>query len=130
MRRMRDTQRARQLRKSRTEAEHCLWQHLRGRRLGGLKFRRQYPILDYFVDFYCAEHGIVVELDGSQHLDGASQDVARTRTLERLGLRVLRFWNDDVLARTDDVLLVIVAACEQAIPPVGRALPRAGEGST
>jgi len=127
---MRDAQRARQLRKARTEAEHRLWQHLRGRRLGGLKFRRQYPILDYFVDFYCAEHGVVVELDGSQHLEGAPQDEARTRALERRGLRVLRFWNDDVLARTDDVLLVIVEACGPAFPPFGRALPRAGEGSS
>jgi adenine-specific DNA-methyltransferase len=109
---MRDIKRARQLRGARTEAEQRLWQYLRGRRLGGLKFRRQHPILDYFVDFYCAEHGLVVELDGSQHLDRKSADASRSMTLEHRGLRVLRFWNDDVLARTDEVLSAIIAACE------------------
>jgi very-short-patch-repair endonuclease len=104
---------ARILRTRRTEAEHRLWQHLRARRLNGLKFRRQHPVGDYFIDFYCAELGLAIEIDGSQHLDETGKDAARTRGLEWRGLRVLRFWNDDVLARTDDVLAAILDAVER-----------------
>ena len=114
MRQMRDIPRARKLRCDRTDAEHRLWQHLRGRRLGGLKFRRQHPLGECFVDFYCAERGLVVELDGSRHLDSL-QDAARTRTLEARGLRVVRFWNDDVLLRTEEVLDAIVVAAEEGV---------------
>jgi very-short-patch-repair endonuclease len=78
-----------------------------------LKFRRQHPLGDYFLDFYCAECGLVVELDGSQHVD-SPKDVARTRSLEARGLRPVRVWNDDVFLRIDDVLELIVAAASGA----------------
>lgn len=68
MRGRRSTHRERTLRRNSTEAEHALWQHLRGRRLLGLKFRRQHRIDRFFVDFACLENRLIVEVDGSQHL--------------------------------------------------------------
>ena len=97
-------ERARQLRNAATDAERHLWRHLRGEQLGGFKFRRQYPLAGYIVDFVCIPARLVLELDGGQHQEAVSYDVARTRAIEALGYRVLRFWNDDVLLRTDAVL--------------------------
>ena len=95
---------ARDLRHNATDAERCLWQHLRGRRLRGLKFRRQFAIAGFVADFACVEIKLVVELDGGQHLERAAEDASRTMRIEANGYRVLRFWNDDVLTRTDAVL--------------------------
>jgi very-short-patch-repair endonuclease len=100
----------RELRRNQTEAERHLWQYLRNRRLLGFNFRRQHRIGRYVADFACTELGLVVELDGSQHLVFADADVRRTRALGRMGYRVVRFWNDDALARTAVVLDAIVAA--------------------
>jgi len=72
--------------------------------LHGLKFRRQLPIAGYIADFACVEARIVIELDGGQHLDRQAYDAERARKLAINGYRVLRFWNDDVLLRTQDVL--------------------------
>ncbi|OHE84259.1 MAG: DNA methylase [Lysobacterales bacterium RIFOXYD1_FULL_69_11] len=96
---------ARQLRRGMTDAERALWYHLRAGRLDGLKFRRQHPIPPYVVDFYCDAARLVIELDGSQHTE--EHDLHRTRFLESKGLTVLRFWNDDVLVRTQAVLEVV-----------------------
>ena len=95
---------AKRMRHQSTEAEYRLWLHLRAWRLRGCKFRRQQPLGRYIVDFVCFEHRLVIEVDGSQHLEQAGHDVARTMWLAENGFRVLRFWNDDVLARTDVVL--------------------------
>ncbi len=95
---------ARALRNKATDAERHLWQQLRGRRLAGYKFRRQYPIAGFIADFACIEAKLVVELDGGQHVERSAEDAARTRRIECNGYRVLRFWNDDVLVRTEDVL--------------------------
>lgn len=100
-------QRARELRRSATDAEQHLWRHLRKRQIAGHHFRRQHPVAEYFVDFACLEMRLVVELDGGQHLDTRAYDDKRTARLEKLGFRVLRFWNDDVMLRTDCVLEVI-----------------------
>ena len=108
MRGKQDHSRERELRRNQTEAERHLWRFLRDRRLLGFKFRRQHRIGPYFADFVCAECGLVVELDGSQHLACADADARRTRVLQRMGYRVVRFWNDDVLARTGVVLEAIV----------------------
>ncbi len=97
---------AKTLRRKMTDAEQALWFRLRGGRLDGWKFRRQHPIPPYIVDFYCMETRLVVELDGSQH--GADVDAARTATLEKQGLQVLRFWDNQVLASMDDVLSEIL----------------------
>ncbi len=103
-------ERARRLRREQSDAERLLWGHLRARRLGGFKFRRQAPRAPFIVDFVCAERRLVVELDGSQHgADAAvAYDVRRTATLNARGLRVVRYWNHDVLKHLrfvlDDIL--------------------------
>ncbi len=99
--------RARNLRVTGTDAERRLWAHLRDRRLANCKFRRQQLIGRYIVDFVCFEARIVVEADGSQHQDQAAYDSTRTEYLASRGYRVLRFWNNDVLLRTEVVLDVI-----------------------
>jgi very-short-patch-repair endonuclease len=96
---------ARELRRQSTDAEQRLWLHLRAGRLNGLKFRRQHPIPPYVADFYCESARLVIELDGSQHNEGV--DDARTRFLELLGLKVLRYWDNEVLQQTDAVLEAI-----------------------
>jgi very-short-patch-repair endonuclease len=95
--------RARVLRKNMTDAELALWSKLRHKQLG-VKFRRQVPIGVYIVDFYSVECQLVIELDGSQHVDQAEYDEIRTQYLHSAGLRVVRFWNHDVLVRTDAVI--------------------------
>nr|WP_229720925.1 DUF559 domain-containing protein [Dyella nitratireducens] len=84
-----------------------MWRHLRHRNLEAHKFRRQYPIAEYIVDFVCLSAMLVIEIDGGQHVDAAEYDAVRTRRLEARGFRVLRFWNDEVLLQTGDVLEVI-----------------------
>ncbi len=90
------TKRARALRNNMTGTERLLWIHLRGRKLEGWKFRRQHPIGEYIVDFYCPAARLVVELDGSSH--GFDQqlryDEARQRYLEFRDYKVLRFSGD------------------------------------
>ena len=104
--------RARILRNSATDAERRLWQHLRLRQLGGFKFRRQVPLHGYVVDFLCVELKLVVELDGGQHADQTAYDEIRTGVLQGAGYRVLRYWNDDALLRTSDVLEDILRELE------------------
>ncbi len=101
------TERARQLRVRQTKAEALLWQVLRGRRLCGIKFRRQFPIESAIADFACIEHRLVVELDGDYHDYTLERDQARQQRLEAAGWRVLRFCNDDVLSDVESVALAI-----------------------
>ena len=97
------------MRSNATDAEDVLWEELRGRRLEGLKFRRQVPLGPFIVDFLCLEHRLVIEVDGSQHGDARlAYDVGRTRWLEGEGFTVVRFWNDDVLRDIHNVCLHIV----------------------
>ena len=98
------TRRSRRLRRTSTDAELRLWYHLRDRRLNGHKFRRQHPIGHHFADFACVDRHIVVELDGGQHAQSRRFDDQRTQRLAELGWRVVRFWDDDVLLRADQVL--------------------------
>jgi len=108
---------ARELRRKQTDAESLMWSALRNRQLAGAKFRRQHPIGDYILDFYCHEQKIAVELDGSQHFDGCQKDydVQRTESLNRLGIRVLRFDNRQVLMETEGVLEKIYSALTPAL---------------
>ncbi len=99
---------AKRLRHTSTDAEACLWHHLRAGRLHGIKFKRQKPIGAYIVDFICIDRNLVIEVDGGQHLEQAERDTVRTRWLEAQGFTVLRFWNDDVLRDTDAVLQEIL----------------------
>lgn len=106
---------ARSLRKRMTEAESRLWFLLRDRRLTGAKFRRQYPLGRYIADFYCHEHRLVLEADGGQHNESL-RDEQRDSWLAGEGYRVLRFWNDDILSRQEQVLAVIVHALRAPSP--------------
>jgi len=98
----RQIERARHLRREPTDAEVRLWHHLRDRRLEGVKFRRQHPLLGYYLDFACEEARLVVEADGGQHSPEA--DAPRTRALEAAGYQVIRFWDHDVLGNTEGVV--------------------------
>lgn len=104
--------RARELRAEDTKAEAHLWASLRDRRLGGWRWKRQVPQGPYIVDFYCAEAKLVVEVDGGQHAEAVPYDERRTAYLASKGLRVLRFWNREVLTNRDGVGLTILNACE------------------
>jgi very-short-patch-repair endonuclease len=101
---------ARQLRRDMTDAERCLWKHLRAHRFAGEKFRRQEPIGPYIVDFVSHRSRLVVELDGGKHAVEVEHDRERTRWLESRGYRVVRFWNNTVLAETEPVLEAIALA--------------------
>ena len=94
---------ARELRKNQTKEERLLWNAFLSKY--PMRFRRQYVIGNYIVDFYCHEAKMVVELDGSQHygFDGMEHDRARSSYLESLGLLILRFSNLDVLRQFDNV---------------------------
>ena len=134
---------ARGLRKTNTDGEALIWRLLRNRTLANEKFRRQHPTRGddprYVLDFYCAEQKLGVELDGSQHHVQADYDQIRTAWFENQGIRVLRFWNNDVLLQTEAVLEAIYLALTPPPPspltptpganvrPSGSAL--AGEGS-
>ena len=96
---------SRRLRREMTDAERKLWQHLRGRQLDGLKFRRQHPVPPYIADFCCVERKLIVELDGSQHNE--HKDAARTRFLESLSWKVIRFWDNEALLQTEAVVEAI-----------------------
>ena len=93
----------------------------------GLKFRRQYPIAGYVADFACVEAHLVVELDGGQHTERIAEDESRTRKIEVNGYRVLRFWNDDVLLRTESVLAEIYR--QVSTPPQPSPVDRGGSQS-
>ena len=92
-----DTPVRRALRQRSTPAEEVLWESLRDRRLEGLKFRRQHGFGPFVLDFSCAAHSLVIELDGAIHDDQAEQDAYRTEYLAQYGYRVIRFRNEEVL---------------------------------
>ena len=98
---------AQTLRKNASAPERILWSRLRGRQLGGFKFRQQRPIGPYVCDFVCLSEKVIVELDGSQHVAEASYDSRRDSVLRSNGFRVLRFWNGDVTRHLDTVLETI-----------------------
>jgi very-short-patch-repair endonuclease len=120
---------ARTLRKHPTSAEDTLWQALRGRKLAGLKFKRQVPLLSYTVDFFCFDRKLVVELDGRQHGWHAEYDDCRTAELEAFGLQVIRFRNAEVMGDLDAVLDRITQAASSGTGhPHPRPLSHPGEG--
>ncbi|MDQ0395425.1 endonuclease domain-containing protein [Labrys monachus] len=101
---------ARRLRASQTDVENRLWQALRGRKLDGLKFRRQVPLLAYTVDFLCAERRLIIELDGKQHDWHGAYDMERTAEIEAMGFMILRFRNEQLTGDLDPVLQEILQA--------------------
>ncbi len=96
---------ARKLRATPTLAEQRLWSHLRASQLG-VRFTRQFPIGNAIADFACRKARLVIEVDGGQHAESAF-DETRTAMIEAHGYRVIRFWNNDVLANIDGVLTSI-----------------------
>ena len=103
--------RAKELRKNLTEAEKSLWTKLKGNQINGLRFKRQHPIGKFIVDFYCHKASLVIELDGSIHneLEVAERDKGREYELERLGLKVVRFTNKEVLENIEKVVENIIS---------------------
>lgn len=115
---------ARHLRRNMTDAESHLWKILRRKQLGE-RFRRQCPIDRYVVDFACLRRKLVVEVDGGQHA-GSVRDRMRDACLVRLGYRVLRFWNNDVIENSEGVysmIQIVLSECPHPGLP-----PHAGEG--
>jgi very-short-patch-repair endonuclease len=112
----------RQLRREQTDAEKLLWYCLRNRQLFGLKFRRQYPVGSYILDFYCYEYKLCVELDGGQHYEsvGIQHDEQRQAFLTSHGISTLRFSNRDVLQHLEAVLLQIAEAVKPLTPTLSR----------
>ncbi|MCI0812370.1 MAG: endonuclease domain-containing protein [Chloroflexi bacterium] len=102
------TSNARQLRRGATDAERVLWRYIRRKQLGGYRFRRQHPIGEFIVDFFCFEKGLVIELDGGHHSEHEDYDLNRTRCLESQGYQVLRFWNNQVMGEIEAVKQVIL----------------------
>ncbi len=120
---------ARNLRHNQTDVENLLWRHIRNRQLGGFKFRRQYWIENYIVDFVCVEKRTVIELDGGQHANDTMTENDRQRTglLESRGFKVLRYWNNEVIHNTQAVLENILTVLQNTTPhpPLS---PQRGEG--
>jgi very-short-patch-repair endonuclease len=98
--------RASRLRKEQTEAEKILWNKLRKRQVSGYKFRRQHPIKSFIADFYSHELNLVIEVDGGIHKDPQQKeiDIARQEIINDLGIKVLRFTNEEILTNIDYVI--------------------------
>ena len=118
------TERSRALRRRSTHAEAVLWRHLRDRRLDGCKFVRQEPVGPYFADFVCRDLHLIIEVDGGQHADSAT-DGERDLMMRKLGYRTIRVWNNDVLNNIEGVLKMLKTELE--IAPYPFPLPVDGE---
>ena len=99
--------RAIELRKELTPAERKLWSHIRNDQLG-VSFRRQHAIGKFIVDFICLEKNLIIELDGSHHLEQEEYDNKRTKYLEEQGYQVIRFWNNEVTNNIEGVMLSVM----------------------
>jgi very-short-patch-repair endonuclease len=110
-----DANRARELRRHGSRAEQKVWELLRGHRIGGAKFRRQYPIGPYFTDFACISRKLVIEIDGDHHAFQVEADARRTATMEREGWRVVRrLWANEVVQNPEGIwaeIEQVVGAC-------------------
>jgi very-short-patch-repair endonuclease len=94
----------------------------------GYKFRRQYWIKRYIVDFICIEKKLIIEIDGSQHMENEKYDENRTKQLSTLGFKVIRFWNNEVYEHINEVMDVIYQNLKHPHPLYKHLLPQAGEG--
>ena len=108
-------EKCRQLRNKQTDAERKLWSKLRDRRLCGTKFRRQFPVENYILDFYSPECSLAIEVDGAGHYTEGKQksDILRDGILSELHIEVLRFNNLEVLQNIEGVLEVIMTTSEK-----------------
>lgn len=107
---------ARELRKKQTEAELLLREILRNKQVNSLKFRRQHPIGNYIADFYCAEKNLIIELDGSIHSkpEQKKRDQERDAIMKQHNINVIRFINDDVFEKIEEVLQTIIDVSNQS----------------
>ena len=105
---------ARELRGNSTDAERLLWYRIRAKQLN-VRFRRQHIVEPFVIDFYCVELKLGVELDGGQHNDAENRvdDDTRTQRLQQSGVTVLRYWNNEVLANIDSVLMHLRSEIER-----------------
>ena len=108
-------ERRRKLRDGAPEAESRLWQQLKGKRVGDYKFRRQFGVGFYILDFYCPALKLAIEIDGPSHDDDDAQeyDAIRQQAIEALGIRFLRFTNADIYDRLEGVLVSISSSIEE-----------------
>lgn len=99
------------LRRNMTQPEQKLWYYLRGEHLNGYKFRRQYGLLNYVLDFYCISEKLAIEIDGDSHFHSSVReyDSTRTKALEKIGVTVLRFTNLDINTNLEGVLTSIAS---------------------
>lgn len=111
-------ERRQELRREMTAAERILWQDLRGRRLRGLKFFRQYSVGPYILDFYCPAIRLSIEIDGSHHAEEPQiyYDKDRTLYLQSYDIRELRFWNHEVIHNLKDAILKIIDTANTSPP--------------
>lgn len=109
---------SRKLRRNQTEAEKKLWALLRNRQLAGVKFKRQFPISGYILDFYTPQYKLNIEADGGQHYEdkGKQWDEIRTRELHKLGIETVRFSDRDILTNIEGVYETIKRAVEKRQP--------------
>jgi very-short-patch-repair endonuclease len=110
-------QRAHAFREGQTEAEAKSWSRLRGHKLNGVHFRRQHPIGEYIVDICAPREKLIIEVDGSQHLEYEGRDRERTKYLEAKGYKVIRFWNTEVVNHIEEVIVEIERALKELPPP-------------
>ena len=109
---MNNIARAREMRRNPTESERALWRHLRAKRTGGFKFRRQAPIGEFIADFACLKRQLVIEVDGPGHSRRKGADSARDDWFRAQGFTVLRFTDEDILGNVDSVVAAIRTACD------------------
>ena len=107
--------RAKELRKNMTNAEKILWEELKDKKLGGLKFRNQHPISKYILDFYCHNKKIGIEIDGEIHNDKARKfyDTDRTENLYSFGIKIIIFKNEEIFNNIEDVKKKILSICNE-----------------
>jgi very-short-patch-repair endonuclease len=123
--------RSKKLRRSQNSAERVMWRALRNRKLLGYKFRRQFPIGHFIVDFCCLETHLIVEIDGVTHAGKEGYDKWRERHIEKLGFRFLRFQNQTVYRSLNAVVRTIVEECLRCSHPHPHPGPLSkGKGST
>lgn len=106
---------ARTLRDNQTVPEAILWKRLRNRRLGGFKFRRQYPIGQFIVDFYCHQVQLAIELDGRSHEEQSEYDSIRSQWLTSNDITIIRFSNQQLAQNLDGMCNAILAECERLL---------------
>lgn len=103
------------LRQSQTEEETILWGKLRNNQLG-FKIKRQYSVGPYVLDFYCSSKKLAIEIDGAQHIKEKEYDILRSDYLSVFGIKVIRFWNNEVSANIDNVILKIISELNSPSP--------------